>query len=48
VLSNVLFSRIHTIKYLYQTGTDNVWTITVPLGGASDLSTVGESRAARA
>ena len=42
VLGNTLFSRIHTIKFLYQTGTDNVWSITVPLAGASDLSAVGE------
>jgi hypothetical protein len=46
VLGNTLSSRIHTIKFLYRTGTDNVWSITVPLAGASDLGAVGAHRSA--
>lgn len=41
VIGNVLFSRIHTIRYLYRPNTDNAWNITFALNGVTDLSTLG-------
>jgi hypothetical protein len=42
VIGNVLFSRTHTIRYMYRPSTDNAWNISIPLNGITDLSTVGE------
>jgi hypothetical protein len=41
VIGNVLFSRIHTIRYMYRPNTDNAWNITFALNGVTDLSTLG-------
>ena len=41
VIGNSLFSLAHIIKYMYQPGTDNVWSITIPTASATDLSSVG-------